>query len=153
GPQEPPPPRLQVHPLDELRQLHMREDAQLGTYGWVDRPHGIVRLPVDRAMALLAERSRRGSAKWGASPGHGTGAEGPWWSRSSARALRSRGRRWGCRRGCVRSASINIPERQSMPGWYSATRRDGASAWVTTWARDRYCSSPPTTAARCSARW
>jgi len=63
GPQEPPPPRLQVHPLDELRQLHMREDAQLGTYGWVDRPRGVVRLPIDRAMTLLAERSRRGGAK------------------------------------------------------------------------------------------
>ena len=63
GPQEPPSPRLQVHPLDDLRQLRTREDAQLGTYGWVDRPHGIVRLPVDRAMALLAERSRRGNPK------------------------------------------------------------------------------------------
>jgi len=63
GPTEPPSPRLQVHPLDDLRQLRMREDAQLGTYGWVDRAHGVVRLPVERAMALLAERSRRGSAK------------------------------------------------------------------------------------------
>lgn len=63
GPTEPPAPRLQVHPLDDLQKLRAREDAQLGTYGWVDRPRGVVRLPIDRAMTLLAERSRRGGAK------------------------------------------------------------------------------------------
>jgi hypothetical protein len=32
------------------------EDQILGSYGWIDRERGIVRLPIDRAIALLAEK-------------------------------------------------------------------------------------------------
>ena len=50
----PPPPRTRVHePLDELRAA---EDAVLHSYGWVDRAAGIVRMPIDRAMEVLAKR-------------------------------------------------------------------------------------------------
>ena len=52
----PPEPRLQTHPRRDLHELRASEDAVLNTYGWVDRQSGVVRIPIDRAMALLAER-------------------------------------------------------------------------------------------------
>ncbi len=58
----PPEPRLQgapgheIHPLEELKQLRNSEDAILKSYGWVDRNAGIVRIPVEQSMRLLAER-------------------------------------------------------------------------------------------------
>lgn len=55
---EPPAPRLQANPLDDIRILRAQEDAILGSYGWVDREAGTVRLPIARAKDLLAERAR-----------------------------------------------------------------------------------------------
>jgi hypothetical protein len=52
----PPAPRLEVRPLDALEQVRRREDELLGGYGWVDRQHEVARIPIDRAMAILAER-------------------------------------------------------------------------------------------------
>jgi cytochrome c oxidase cbb3-type subunit III len=50
----PPPPSTRGHaPLAELRAA---EDAALHSYGWVDRATGIVRIPIDRAMEVLAAR-------------------------------------------------------------------------------------------------
>lgn len=54
-PAEPPEPRLQTAPLDDLRALRAREDALLTSYGWVDRAGGVVRIPIDRAKELVAE--------------------------------------------------------------------------------------------------
>lgn len=34
--------------------LHDEQRAALGTYGWVDRDAGVARIPVERAMDLLA---------------------------------------------------------------------------------------------------
>ena len=59
APQEPPAPRLQESPRRDLATLRAREDTLLDTYGWIDRSAGRVRIPVDRAMALLAEDGRR----------------------------------------------------------------------------------------------
>ncbi len=56
GRKAPPEPRLQIAPRDDLRRLHAREDALLHGYGWVDRDAGVARIPIERAMALLAER-------------------------------------------------------------------------------------------------
>ncbi|HVR72717.1 MAG TPA: hypothetical protein VMT52_00220 [Planctomycetota bacterium] len=50
---EPPMPRLQVSPLDDLGKLRAEEDAILGTYGW-DRESGLFRIPIERAMEVLA---------------------------------------------------------------------------------------------------
>ena len=41
---------------DDLHDLHAAEDAVLNSYGWVDRQAGIVRIPIARAMELLAQR-------------------------------------------------------------------------------------------------
>ena len=54
---EPPPePRLQVAPAKELEEMRAAEDAVLNSYGWIDREDGVVRIPIDRAMALLLQR-------------------------------------------------------------------------------------------------
>ena len=53
--QIPPMPRLQAYPADDLQRLRASEEEQLGTYGWVDEATGIMRIPIDRAMDILAE--------------------------------------------------------------------------------------------------
>ncbi|MDB5577780.1 MAG: hypothetical protein JWR80_2956 [Bradyrhizobium sp.] len=57
----PPQPRLQVSPADELAGLRASEDAELTSYGWIDRPNSVVRVPIGRAMELTAQR---GIAGW-----------------------------------------------------------------------------------------
>ncbi len=52
----PPEPRLQETPARDLKQMRGEEDQILGSYGWVDRQKGIVRLPIGRAIDLLAQR-------------------------------------------------------------------------------------------------
>jgi hypothetical protein len=56
GEQIPPPPRLRVSPRADLAEMRAAEDKELQTYGWVDKEKSIVRLPIDRAMELIAER-------------------------------------------------------------------------------------------------
>lgn len=46
-------PRLEPDPLAPRRAARAREDAILGSYGWVDPKAGIARIPVDRAMEML----------------------------------------------------------------------------------------------------
>ena len=36
--------------------MRRAEDALLKNYGWIDQKTGIVRIPVDRAIELLAKR-------------------------------------------------------------------------------------------------
>jgi hypothetical protein len=52
----PPPPRLQVKPAEDLAAYIERENRLLESYGWVDEDAGIARIPIERAMQLLAER-------------------------------------------------------------------------------------------------
>lgn len=51
-----PAPALQASPPDDLRALTERQRRLLTDYEWVDRRRGLARIPVERAMALLAER-------------------------------------------------------------------------------------------------
>lgn len=51
-----PDPRLQIAPKEDLQALRAREEADLNSYGWIDRTAGIVRLPISRAMDLLVQR-------------------------------------------------------------------------------------------------
>lgn len=64
----PPPPREQVHPTTDYQRYRAAEQAGLEAYAWVDRKGGIVQIPIERAMALVArdetaarpaDRSRR----------------------------------------------------------------------------------------------
>jgi hypothetical protein len=54
--QLPPEPRLQVDPAHDLQRLHATEDAALNSYYWVDQEKGIVGIPIDRAITVLAEK-------------------------------------------------------------------------------------------------
>ena len=52
----PPGPRLQTHPAWDLATYRAEEEAVLNSYGWVDPERGLVRIPIDEAMRLTAER-------------------------------------------------------------------------------------------------
>ena len=52
----PPEPRLQIHPRQDLQDLRAGEDAILNTYGWVDKPTGVARIPIDEAMKIVVQR-------------------------------------------------------------------------------------------------
>lgn len=54
-----PAPQLQVDPTQDLQRLRASEDALLGEYAWVDRGRGLIRIPITRAMELLASPSAR----------------------------------------------------------------------------------------------
>jgi hypothetical protein len=49
-------PRLLVNEPADLKELRRTEDALLNSYGWVDQGAGVVRIPIDRAIELLADR-------------------------------------------------------------------------------------------------
>jgi hypothetical protein len=55
-PAAPPEPRLQVAAPKDMQEFRAAEEATLKSYGWVDHAGGVVRIPIDRAMQLLAER-------------------------------------------------------------------------------------------------
>jgi hypothetical protein len=69
GRHEPPKPRLQQDPSVDLRKLRESEDALLLHYGWADRSNGRVRIPISRAMDLLAEHGVPTRKKIPAAPG------------------------------------------------------------------------------------
>jgi hypothetical protein len=52
----PPGPRLQPAPPRDMAELRAEDQKILGTYGWVDQAGGVARIPVDRAISILAER-------------------------------------------------------------------------------------------------
>jgi hypothetical protein len=52
----PPAPRLQTSLTSDLQQLLEAENAKLNSYGWIDKRAGVVRIPINRAMDLLAQR-------------------------------------------------------------------------------------------------
>jgi hypothetical protein len=54
--QIPPDPRLQVNGPADLAAFRAKEEAELKSYGWIDRQAGTVRIPIDRAMDLLLQR-------------------------------------------------------------------------------------------------
>ena len=52
-------PRLEVAPAQDIAAYRAEKEHLLHTYAWVDRPQGIVRIPIERAMALLVEQQGR----------------------------------------------------------------------------------------------
>jgi len=48
-------PRLVESEPRVLREFHEQEDALLGSYGWVEKDKGVVRIPIDEAMRIVAE--------------------------------------------------------------------------------------------------
>jgi hypothetical protein len=51
----PPPPRLQLSPPADLKSFRAREETELSTYGWINKTSGVVRVPIERAMALVLD--------------------------------------------------------------------------------------------------
>jgi hypothetical protein len=64
-------PRLQTDPHQDIQELLKAEDAILQSYGWVERETGIARIPIDRAMELLAERGLPAQRGDGTTPAGG----------------------------------------------------------------------------------
>jgi len=62
----PPEPRLQTNPRQDLSDLHAGEEQILGSYGWVDKNAGVVRIPIEEAMKIVVQRGlpvRQGTAR------------------------------------------------------------------------------------------
>ncbi len=53
----PPAPQLQNDPVADMVAMDAAQNAVLDSYGWIDEEHGVVRIPVDKAAALILERS------------------------------------------------------------------------------------------------
>jgi hypothetical protein len=52
-----PTPRLEIDDGNQdLTELHGREDLLLDHYSWIDRGQGTVRIPIERAMELIAQK-------------------------------------------------------------------------------------------------
>jgi hypothetical protein len=55
-PDQPPEPRLQTRPAADIEKMRITERQILESYAWIDEKGGIVRIPVERAMDLIAQR-------------------------------------------------------------------------------------------------
>jgi hypothetical protein len=53
---QPAEPRLQQFPRTELYEFRLKEEAELHSYGWVDKNAGTVRIPIEDAMRLMLDR-------------------------------------------------------------------------------------------------
>ena len=51
-----PEPRLQIDAPRELRELRAAEEAALHGYAWIDKDRAMIRIPIDRAIEVLAQR-------------------------------------------------------------------------------------------------
>ena len=52
----PPQPRLQTNSTGDMARFREWENGILTNYSWMDRPAGVVRIPIERAMDIIAER-------------------------------------------------------------------------------------------------
>jgi hypothetical protein len=51
-----PEPRLQNNPTMDLESFAKDQNTRLNSYGWIDRERGVIHIPIERAMDLIAER-------------------------------------------------------------------------------------------------
>ena len=49
-------PQLEITEPSDLARQRAAEDQILNSYGWVDKQQGVVRIPIDRAIDLLAQK-------------------------------------------------------------------------------------------------
>jgi hypothetical protein len=52
----PPGPRLQSAPPRDMDELRLQDREALGSYGWIDQPGGVARIPIERAMSIVLEK-------------------------------------------------------------------------------------------------
>jgi len=55
-PQLPPEPRVEEKPFLQLQNLRVLEDHGLSSYAWVDQNAGTVRIQIDKAIDMVAEK-------------------------------------------------------------------------------------------------
>jgi hypothetical protein len=65
----PPMPRLQAAPIADMKDMRAAEERIISGYGWVDQKQGVTRIPVDRAIDLLAQRGIAGRTATPPPPG------------------------------------------------------------------------------------
>ena len=63
-----PQPRLERNERVEINDFRLREEQTLNSYGWVDEKAGVVRIPIERAMQLVAQRGLPTTPKAGTIP-------------------------------------------------------------------------------------
>lgn len=63
-----PQPRLERNERLEIKDFRLKEEQTLNSYGWVDEKTGVVHIPIERAMQLLAQRGLPTIPKAGATP-------------------------------------------------------------------------------------
>jgi hypothetical protein len=51
-----PSPKLEEDERGQLAAIRLKEEQTLSTYDWIDKNAGTVRIPIDRAMDLIAQR-------------------------------------------------------------------------------------------------
>jgi hypothetical protein len=52
----------------QLRDLRAKEDQELHTYGYTDKATGKVRIPIERAMQMVAQEAKENRVKWPTNP-------------------------------------------------------------------------------------
>jgi hypothetical protein len=63
-----PQPRLETDERTEIHDFRLKEEQELHTYGWVDQASGVMHIPIDRAMDLMAERGLPTTPRTGTAP-------------------------------------------------------------------------------------
>ena len=63
-----PQPRLERNERVEIHDFRLKEEQTLNSYGWIDEKSGVVRIPIERAMQLIAQRGLPTTPKAGTVP-------------------------------------------------------------------------------------
>jgi hypothetical protein len=63
-----PQPRLERNERIEINDFRLKEEQTLSTYGWVDEKAGVMHIPIERAMQLVAQRGLPTTPKAGTAP-------------------------------------------------------------------------------------
>ncbi len=63
-----PEPRLERNERLEIKDFRLKEEQTLNSYGWVDEKAGVLHIPIERAMQLIAQRGLPTTPKAGEFP-------------------------------------------------------------------------------------
>ena len=63
-----PRPRLESNERLEINEFRLKEEQALNSYAWVDQKAGVVRIPIERAMQLVAQQGLPTMPKSGTAP-------------------------------------------------------------------------------------
>jgi hypothetical protein len=72
-----PEPRLEDDERTEINDFRYQQDETLASYGWADQGGGVVRIPIDQAMKLIAQRGLPTIPQAGTAPAAGDNPPAP----------------------------------------------------------------------------